>query len=264
MAVTPPRLRLERAVRTFVCDIDGCLVAVGHAPFDLPRLEVLAALNRASEHDPSIPALSLMTGRPHPYADALTQTLGVRLAVSFENGAGLATREPYRAWLAAGREDALADLQRLERLVGERSDMFVQLGKVGSATIFPQPATFDVDPLMAALAAMLDEHGLDLVLDHSNDCVNVLPPGIDKESGFLWLCQEIGVEPGEVAGIGDSAGDVAWLRRCAVSFAPRNATAAVRSAVSHRLDAPDVEATALAYGALVDANRALLGTARRR
>jgi hydroxymethylpyrimidine pyrophosphatase-like HAD family hydrolase len=249
------RIALARPVRAFVVDIDGCLAAVGHAPMDLPRLESIAALNRASRDDGSVPPVSFVTGRPHAYVDALTQVLGVRVPVSFENGAGMATRDPYRAWLAPGIEGALADLHHLERLVDEREGMFVQLGKVASATIFPAQATFDVAPLMEELQGMLDAHGLDLVLDDSNDCVNVLLPGIDKASGFAWLCEELGLDPADVAGIGDSAGDVGWLRACGVSFAPSNATRDVRQAVTHALDAPDAAATALAYQALVRANR---------
>jgi hydroxymethylpyrimidine pyrophosphatase-like HAD family hydrolase len=254
-AVKP--LTLERPVRVFVVDIDGCLAAVGHAAMDLPRLERIAALNRASRDDPSVPPVSYVTGRPHAYVDAFTQVLGVDLPVSFENGAGLATRHPYRAWLAPGIEAALEHLHRLERLVGERDDMFVQLGKVASATIFPREETFDVGPLMDALRGMLQEHDLDLVLDDSNDCVNVLLPGIDKASGFAWLCEELGIEPRDVAGIGDSGGDIGWLRACGVSFAPSNASAAVRAAVTHAVEAPDASATALAYEALVLANREL-------
>jgi hydroxymethylpyrimidine pyrophosphatase-like HAD family hydrolase len=250
-----PILTLDRPVRAYVVDIDGCLAAVGHAAMDLGTLLRIADLNRASAGDPTIPPISFVTGRPHPYVDALSQVLDVRCVVSFENGAGLATRHPYRAWLADGIDEALAHLHRLEGLVHDRPDMFVQLGKVASATVFPEPATFDIEPLMRDLRAMLDEHALDLVLDPSNDCVNVLLPGIDKVSGFLWLCEELGVEPGEVAGIGDSAGDVGWLRACGVSFAPSNASDAVREAVTHALRAPDVTATLQGYEALVRANR---------
>ncbi len=250
-------LATAHPIRVFVVDIDGCLAAIGHVDFDLPALDRIAALNRASGDDPTVPTVSFVTGRPHGYIDAMTQALATRVAVSFENGAGLATRHPYRAWLASGIEGALDHLHRLEALVNERPEMFLQPGKVASASVFPIEATFDPGPLMADLRAIIDEHELDLVLDPSNECVNVLLPGVDKESGLSWLCEELGVAPGEMAGIGDSAGDIGWLRRCGVSFAPGNASAEVRDAVTHALDDDDVAATLTAYEALVRANRAL-------
>jgi hydroxymethylpyrimidine pyrophosphatase-like HAD family hydrolase len=251
-------MRLERPIRAFACDIDGCLAAVGHATFDLPTLHELAALHAHAAHDESVPRLTLMTGRPHPYVDAVSQVLGIDGAVCFENGAGLATRRPYRAWLAAGLGDGLRDLRSFERAVEERSsEMFVQLGKGASATVFPRHATRHIAPLMEALQGIIDERDLQLVLDPSNDCVNVLLPGVDKGSGFRWLCGELGLEPGEVAGIGDSVGDVVWLRHCAVSFAPGNASDEVRAAVGVPLVAADVAAALEAYRALVAANRAL-------
>jgi hydroxymethylpyrimidine pyrophosphatase-like HAD family hydrolase len=252
------RLDLSRPVRAFACDIDGCLAAVGHASYDLVALERLAALHRAAAHDPDVPVLTFMTGRPHSYVDAMMQVLDVHVAACFENGAGLATRHPYRAWLADGLDAGIADLRTLERMVEARPEaMFLQLGKVASATVFPRHPTREIEGLMAELQGLIDAHGLALVLDHSNDCVNVLLPGVDKAAGFHWLCRELDHEPGEVAGIGDSAGDVGWLRHCGVSFAPGNASAAVRASVGHALEAHDAAATVVAYEALVAANRRL-------
>ncbi|MBA2665402.1 MAG: HAD hydrolase family protein [Trueperaceae bacterium] len=247
---------MTRPVRAFICDLDGCIAAVGHVAFDLARLDQLARRNRESSDDPSIPPLSFVTGRPHSYVDAIMQALDVGLAVSFENGAGLATRHPYRAWLAPGIEEGLADVRRLERLVDDDPDMVLQPGKMASASVFPVEASLDPGPLMAKLRRMLDEHDLDLVLDPSNECVNVLIPGVDKTTGFEWLCTELGLEPADVAGIGDSVGDIGWLRRCGVSFAPANAAADVRASVTHALAGNDVVATVAAYEALVAANRA--------
>ena len=93
-------LRPGRRIEVFACDIDGCLAAAGHAAYDLAALGRMADLNALSRVSADVPALTLVTGRPHAYVDAVTQVLGIDLPVSFENGAGLATRRPYRAWLA--------------------------------------------------------------------------------------------------------------------------------------------------------------------
>jgi hydroxymethylpyrimidine pyrophosphatase-like HAD family hydrolase len=253
------KFALGRPVRVFAVDIDGCLAAVGHAAYDLAAMHAIAELNRASTDDATVPALTFVTGRPHGYVDALMQALDVRLPVSFENGAGLATRHPYRAHVAPAVRSALSRVRALEDLVRGHPEMLLQPGKLASLSVFPQVATRELGPLVATLEGLIAEHGLDLEIDPSNDCVNVLVPGVTKEQGFEWLCATLEVEPDEVAGIGDSVGDVGWLRRCAVSMAPANAAAEVRAAVALESTASDVQATLECYRALVAANRARLG-----
>ena len=252
-------LVLERPVRVFACDIDGCLAAVDHVAFDLERLHAIAELNRASAHDPTVPALTLVTGRPHSYVDAVMQVLDVRLPASFENGAGLATRIPYRAWLAPAVAAWGPALAAVTVALEARDDVFVQLGKVASLSVFPNDPGRPVEDLSADLTALLARERLALDVDPSTGCVNLLLPGVDKASGFRDLCAEAGVDPMDVAGIGDAIGDLAWLRVCGVAFAPANAVPEVRAAVTVEVDLPDVAATLAAYEALIAGNRALLG-----
>lgn len=251
-------LRLERPIRVFACDIDGCLAAVDHAALDLPRLHEIAELNRASAHDASVPALTLVTGRPHAYVDAFMQVLDVRLPASFENGAGLATRHPYRAWLAPAVAEGRAAVADAERLLAERDDVFVQPGKLASLSVFAYDAQRPVRALTDDLERWVAHHRLPLDVDPSTGCVNLLLRGIDKATGFDALCEAAAIDPQEVAGIGDAAGDLPWLARCDASFAPADATPEVRTRVDHAADLPDVAATLSAYRALVAANRALM------
>lgn len=248
-----------RPVRVFACDVDGCLAAAGHADYDLRALARLAELNRLSAADETVPALTFVTGRPHAYVDALSQALAVRLPMSFENGAGLATRHPYRYWLDPRAEAGSAALRRLAAAIEETDHLTLQPGKVASLSVFPRPAGRDVHDVAAELAGMLERLRLDLVLDPSTDCVNVMVPGIDKASGFAWLCRELGLEPSEVAGVGDSVGDVAWLIACGFSVAPANAVDEVKRVAGHVSPRPDVEAVVEAYEALVERNRRLVG-----
>lgn len=248
---------LLEPIRVFACDIDGCLAAVDHAPYDLARLQQIAEYNRHSAHDLSIPALTLVTGRPHSYVDALMQALGIRLPVSFENGAGLATLHPYRAWLAPAVGDRLESVRRMERLIDAHEGLFVQPGKSASLSIFPNDAARSVASVVVELEGILAAHALPFDIDPSTGCVNLLLPGVDKGSGFVDLCEAIGVSPRVVAGIGDAAGDAPWLARCGVSIAPSNATPALRKQVTVALDTPDVAATLVAYERLIAANRAL-------
>jgi len=59
--------------------------------------------------------------------------------------------------------------------------------------------------------------------------------------------------------VGDSVGDVAWLRACGVSFAPANAVAEVKRVATVVSGRRDAAAVVEAYEALVEANRRLVG-----
>lgn len=249
---------LKRPITVFACDIDGCLAAADHAPYDLEALGRMAAYNARVADDPSIPALTLVTGRPHSYADAVSQVLGVDLPYSFENGAGLATRRPYRARLSPASEHGQASLQEFTARLEGDPRFTLQLGKVASLSVFPADPQQPQEQQLVALRELLDEGDHDLLLDPSTGCVNVLLPGVDKASGFRWLLEEAGLVPEEVAGIGDSVGDLGWLARCGLSLAPGNAVPEVLAAVDVRLPGPDVGASLAAYEALIAANRRLL------
>lgn len=218
----------------------------------------MAELNALSSVSTDVPALTLVTGRPHAYVDAVTQVLGIDLPVSFENGAGLATRRPYRAWLSPEATAGQAPLSAFTALVKAEPKLTLQLGKVASLSVFPAVAGYDLAELMADVEALVVRSGLALTLDPSTDCVNVLLPGVDKGTGFALLLDELGVSPQAVAGIGDSVGDLPWLRACGVSVAPSNAVAEVKAGVDNVLPGRDVAAALAAYIALVEANRLLV------
>lgn len=251
-------LDLERPITVYACDIDGCLAAAGHANFDLAALAGMAELNARSGNDQAVPALTLVTGRPHAYVDALTQLLGIDLPFSFENGAGLATRKPYRAWFAPEAVAGRGELQAFTKAVESERRMMLQPGKVASLSVFPAASGYGLDELASDVGALLRAGGFSLLLDPSSDCVNVLLPGIDKATGFERLVQELAVEPAAVAGIGDSVGDREWLGRCGVSIAPVNAVPEVMAAVDLRLPGRDVAAALAGYERLVAANRRVL------
>lgn len=246
-----------RPIRFFACDIDGCLAAAGHQAFEHEYISRMADLNRLSRDDPSVPALTLVTGRPHAYVDAVMQLLDVHLPVSFENGAGFATRHPYAYWLAPEVEARLGEMKAFAADLADDDRLLLQPGKIASLSVFPRRGEeLGLDDVEEILRTKLALAEVPLVLDPSTDCVNVLLIGCDKATGFAHLCRALGAEPGEVAGIGDSVGDRDWLSMCGVSVAPSNAAPEVRQIATRVFGAPDVRTAAAAYEWLVERNRA--------
>lgn len=242
-------------IELLVADIDGCLVGLGHAAYRLDRVQAVVALQRRSRLEPEVPALTFLSGRPHPYVDALMQLFDVDAPAVFENGAGLARRRPYGAVFDPAVERHRAALGALRDAIAREPDLMLQEGKRASLSVFPRdaapPPSADrgpaVDAVLARVRATRDALGLDLVLDRSHDCVNVLVPGVDKATGLAWLARETGVPSAAMAGIGDSVGDRAWLAQCALSCAPSAADESVRRAVSIAPELPDIDALLTLY-----------------
>jgi 3-deoxy-D-manno-octulosonate 8-phosphate phosphatase KdsC-like HAD superfamily phosphatase len=54
-----------------------------------------------------------------------------------------------------------------------------------------------------------------------------------------WLCAEAGIDSAEVAGVGDSDADLAFLDKVGFSAGPANATGSVRAAVDYVSSEPE-------------------------
>lgn len=241
-------------IRVLAIDIDGCLVPVQHAPYELEAVAEIARLQRASHTDPSIPELTILSGRPHAYVDAVMQMLDIRAPASFENGAGIAHRHPYGFELTAAAGDRRDDLADLARELAGRKDLIVQPGKIASLSVFAYPGGGDVERVRILVAELIAGGGFDFEVEPSQDCVNVLVPGIDKDFGLTSLVEELGTGVEQIAGIGDSFGDAAWLARCAESCAPANAHASVKDVATFRSEHEDVTALLEFYRHLIDRN----------
>lgn len=255
--MSAPRIELV------VADIDGCLVGVGHAAYRIDRVKAVVELQQRSRHDRDVPPLTLLSGRPHPYVDALMQLFDVEAPAVFENGAGLAHRNPYGATFDPAVARHRAALEAVRDAVAREPQLMVQEGKRASLSVFPRGGAADapggraarVDAVLARVREIRDGLGVELVLDPSTDCVNVLAPGVDKTSGLAWLARETGVPGTAMAGIGDSVGDAGWLAACGLSCAPAPADEAVRRAVSFAPDLPDIDALLALYREVIRRNR---------
>lgn len=88
----------------------------------------------------------------------------------------------------------------------------------------------------------------------------MLVPGVDKGLGLRWLAEELELPLSQVAGIGDSPGDLAWLSLCGRSSAPANAEDRVRVRVDEVSEFEDLAAVVELYQRVVESNRRLKRT----
>ncbi|HET7030546.1 MAG TPA: HAD hydrolase family protein [Candidatus Limnocylindrales bacterium] len=225
--------------RLVLADVDGCLTGGEGRSLDLEVLAEIAALNERSRSDPTVPAISLCTGRPAPYLELLAQAIASYQPSIFENGCGLLFMEPYgfRAHPSLSADVIAAFRTGLDTLdatfVGAGRATW-QPGKTYSATLYPTDG--DVHSLWSAARTALGDR---FYVDEGVLCINVMPAGIDKGVGVDWLCAEVGITPAEVAGVGDSTADLAFLDKVGFSAAPANATAGLRAAVDYVSSEPE-------------------------
>jgi Cof subfamily protein (haloacid dehalogenase superfamily) len=78
-------------------------------------------------------------------------------------------------------------------------------------------------------------------------------PGVDKARAVRAACARLGLQPSDLAAIGDAENDIAMLRQAGVAFAMGNAAPAVLEAAPHRTAANDRDGVALAIDALLAA-----------
>lgn len=270
-------------ITLFVADIDGCLTHPFETP-DWTSLGHIRALVEASEQDPSIPPMTLCTGRPLPYAESVAQWLGIRRPFVFES-AGLFRWEDHRiltglpslkdpsmvteddttvlrleeVYRSPLLEPVLHMKQWLTRtLLPKHAGAVLEFTKLMDAgVVCPNPET-----IRSIHAEILDYlKGSDLPVEvHATDIsVNVLLSGNNKRMGLTLLSRELGIPVRQMAYIGDSSGDVPALNIVGMPFAPSNAADIVKAVPGVAvLDHPVTEAVLEAYQRVIDFNLAQL------
>ncbi len=225
-------------IRLVMIDVDGCLTDGEGRPWDFEVFEYVAELNRRAQTDVSQFAVTLCTGRQEPYVEAFMQAIAGFMPAIYENGGGLYFPSPYH-WLEdPGIDDEwrarLVEMRRILRwtVIDAGIGQF-QPGKDLSITLFPARPRISVDEVTDAVRAALGEWLDDVTLRVSASSVELLKPGIDKGTAIEWLSRETGIPLTQMAGIGDSPVDLAFLERVAFAAAPANAMPAIQAAVHY-------------------------------
>ena len=109
-------------MKLIVLDIDGVLSPGEAHTFDLGLLARLSDLNRRARQGEAVPAVTLNTGRPSPYVEAVMQAIDGWQPALYESGAGLYFPQSYQFQAAPGLTPThLSEL----RLIIERLDQAI-------------------------------------------------------------------------------------------------------------------------------------------
>ena len=98
----------------------------------------------------------------------------------------------------------------------------LQIGKCIVATWEPH----ETEVLQAIKA-----FGLELQVVFNKGAVMILPTGVNKATGLQAALRQLGIDPADVAGVGDAENDHAFLAVCGYSVAVANALPSIREQV---------------------------------
>jgi HAD superfamily hydrolase (TIGR01484 family) len=244
----------------FVLDLDGCLTY----PFETPDWKSVSKIREyqlQSGEDETIPALSLCTGRPLPYAEAVAQWMGIRDTIIFESGGGffhpltneltwsphftdeiaLKSRE-IRSWFA---RDVLSQFPGMMLEFTKHTDV----GMVHT----------DIDEIARVYEIARKRVEADypeFEVHQTGVSVNIIVKACNKASGLQFFADRHEVTASEIAYIGDSTGDLMALGWAGAPFAPSNAIPEVRGQA--RVMKGEATAGVLeAYEAIIAENRGM-------
>ncbi|MDR8390829.1 HAD hydrolase family protein [Aliifodinibius sp. S!AR15-10] len=245
-------------IKLFVTDLDGCV----SIPFKTPVWECITEirnLNIQSADDPTIPPLSICSGRPYPYVEAVAQWLDVRLPVVFESGGMYDLNSNQFDQNGFFDEAALEHVNELKNwmrttVISKFPNGIMEFSKMMDAG-FVHPDESVINEVLPIVTDHVDENYPEFEVHHTDISVNIILKKNNKGAGIKKLSERLGITPKEVAYIGDSNGDIPAMEIVGQSFAPVNAKSYVREFADFPLDLEATEAVLETYQRIIESNR---------
>lgn len=246
-------------IKLFITDLDGCIAHPFLSP-DWESLSGIKTLNLRSKNEEHIPALTICSGRPFPYVEAIGQWLDVDHPMLFESGGGMYDIQTNEiTWNPQFGDDAKKAVEEIKEwlektLIKNYKGTYPEFAKYTDAGL--------VNPDSSKIALMHEE-----VLNHVNGnypmfevhatdvSVNIILKKANKGEGIRFLCEKLKIGLEEVAYIGDSSGDIPGLQIVGRSFAPSNAKHFVKDVVDNVTQKTATEGVLEAYELLIQHNK---------
>jgi hydroxymethylpyrimidine pyrophosphatase-like HAD family hydrolase len=209
--ILPPMHTSIRRFDLVLSDVDGCLTPEEPLAFDDQALASIADSNRAAQRDGDRPLLTLCTGRPVPFAEALCRLVQNMTVPCIAEG-GVWVFHPGRNEFQMDPAITDSDLNAvheaeayLRRDYGRRG-FTVQPGKTASVSLYHP----DHRVLLATVPELQEtarSKGWPLRISATWRYLNCDLAHVSKGTGIRRLLEQCPVAPDRLAGIGDTLGD---------------------------------------------------------
>lgn len=243
-------------INLFITDIDGCLAEPFKAP-DWDLLSQIRALNQKSSTEPAIPPLTICSGRPFAYVEAVAQFLDITVPVVFES-AGIFHPKEYRVSTnSIFDEEAGRKIKELKKWLEKEiipgwEGLSLEFSKyMDAGLVHPDKETIlglypQIQDYVAVNYPGFEVHYTDV-------SINIVVSANNKRTGIQDLCDLLAIDVSETAYIGDSSGDIPGLNLVGQPFAPINASDEVK-AVAEILPYQSTKAVLAAYKLIIKEN----------
>lgn len=224
-------------LKLIVLDVDGVLGMGEAQPFNLEVFARLADLNRKARYDSSVPAVTLNTGRPSAYVEAVMQAIDGWQAALYENGAGLYFPETYQFQTAPQLSpELMARFQEILAIIDKKivqtGKAYWQPGKTVCYSLFAHPP-LQISDIAIEVSNLVKEISDEIAVTSAVLALNIYPKHINKGTGLNWLSEVTAIRLSEMGGVGDSSGDMDFLKLVGKSAAPANAVPELQSKVHY-------------------------------
>ncbi len=217
----------SRRFDAVICDIDGCLGPESSAPLDAAVLGKIADHNRRAIADGDRPVVTVCSGRPQPFAEAVCRFIANdAVPCVAENGVWLHDprenvflRDPA---ITPGHLQAVGDATAWIEANLVTRGVVVQPGKSASISLW-HPNTPFLRSQMPKLEEVFAQNAWPFRVSMTVAWINCDLAHVSKASGIARLIERTGLRKERLAGIGDTLGDRAIAENVAFFACPANA-----------------------------------------
>lgn len=218
---------MGRRFDLIVADIDGCLQPESNTAMDLESLAKVAAWNREAAARGDRPVVTMCSGRPQPFVEAMCKLIGnLHAPCIAENGVWMYDPRDNRYLMDGGisREDRAAVREAaawLEEKFGPRG-VVQQPGKAASISLY-HAQTEVLRSIRGEVEGEFSARKWPLRVSMTWLYINCDLKHVSKGTGMRRLMEAMGVERSRVAGIGDTMSDMAIREHVGWFACPANA-----------------------------------------
>ncbi|MBA4028347.1 MAG: hypothetical protein C0475_04320 [Planctomyces sp.] len=226
-----------------IADIDGCLVGEAGEPFDLPALAQVREHNRLAIERGDRPIVTLCTGRPQPFAEAVSRLIGNTLIPCvcemgvwlFDPAANRSTLDPA---ITPDHLAAVAGLSQWAQTQFGPGGVVQQPGKAASVSLW-HPDTAYLRSLAPLIEQQCARQRWPFRVSMTWFYINCDLAHISKASGIARLLQRTNTPRQRLAGIGDTDSDRAIAQSVGFFACPSNAQPAIKELAHFIAKAPE-------------------------